>query len=142
MECCCCLRNVQDLVPEGETLHDRRFGKPCKGPLIPFGAMVEYHPISAREKSRFHQIGKKVLPGIFLGYALNAGRILKGDVLVSDSKVLEELRASEKYPRRINQKEVLISQEGEELMFPVADGTAQMSRRDYEFREPTRGSKP
>ena len=28
--------------------------------------------------------GKKVLPGLFLGYALYAGRIWKGDVLVAD----------------------------------------------------------
>ena len=35
---------------------------------IPFGAMVEYHPISARDQSKFHQFGKKVLPGIILGY--------------------------------------------------------------------------
>ena len=32
--------------------------------------MVENHHISARDQSRLHQFGKKVLPGIFLGYAL------------------------------------------------------------------------
>ena len=47
------------------------------GPDIPFGAMVEYHLISAEDLSRLHQFGPKVLPGIFLGYALHAGRILK-----------------------------------------------------------------
>ena len=48
-------------------------GEPFEGPIIPFGAMVEYHPISTRDRSRLHQVGKKVLPGIFLGYALIAG---------------------------------------------------------------------
>ena len=38
-----------------------------------FGAMVEYHPISAKDQSRLHQFGARVLPGIFLGYALYAG---------------------------------------------------------------------
>ena len=31
-----------------------------KGPVIPFGAVVEYHPISAEDLSRLHQFGKKV----------------------------------------------------------------------------------
>ena len=38
---------------------------------------VEYHPITAKDQSRIHQFGKKVLPGLFLGYALYAGRIWK-----------------------------------------------------------------
>ena len=54
----------------GGHFYERRFGEPLKGLVIPFGAMVEYHPISARDKSRLHQFCKKVLPGIFLGYAL------------------------------------------------------------------------
>ena len=41
--------------------------------VIPFGSMVEYHPISAKDLSRLHQLGSKVLPGIFLSYALYAG---------------------------------------------------------------------
>ena len=48
------------------------------------GAMVEYHPISTRDQSRLHQIGKKVLPGIFLGCELIAGGIWKGDILIAD----------------------------------------------------------
>ena len=43
------------------------------GPIIPFGSLVEYYPISAKDQSRIHQFGKKVLPGLFLGYALYAG---------------------------------------------------------------------
>ena len=58
----------------GGTLYERRFGEPFKGPIIPFGSMVEYHPISAKDLSRLHQFGTKVLPGIFLGYVLYAGR--------------------------------------------------------------------
>ena len=44
-----------------------------EGPVIPFGATVDYHPISTKGQSRLYQIGKKVLPRIFLGYALVAG---------------------------------------------------------------------
>ena len=45
--------------------------------------------------------------------------------------------ASEIYLRRINAKEVLISQKGEEFIFPIADGTAKLSGSENEFREPT-----
>ena len=41
--------------------------------IIPFGSLVEYYPITAKDQSRIHQFGKKVLPGLFLGYALYAG---------------------------------------------------------------------
>ena len=89
MECCCCLRKVQDLQVDGKTLYERRFGEPFKGPIIPFGAEVEYHPISTRDQTRLHQFGKKVLPGIILGYESVAGGIWKGDILIADLEDLE-----------------------------------------------------
>ena len=45
-----------------KTPHERRFGIPYNGPVIPFGAMVEYHSISAEDMSRLHQFGPKDLP--------------------------------------------------------------------------------
>ena len=42
-------------------------------PIIPFRSLVEYHLKTAKDQSRIHQFGKKVLPGLFLGYALYAG---------------------------------------------------------------------
>ena len=73
MECQFFLRNVQDLSSDGKKPCERSFGIPFHGPVISFGAMVEYHPISAKDLSRLHQFGPKVLPGIFLGYVLYAG---------------------------------------------------------------------
>ena len=73
MECYCQLRNIQDRFSDGKTPYERRFGKPFKGPIIPFGSLVEYYPISAKDQSRIHQFRKKVLPGLCLGYALYAG---------------------------------------------------------------------
>ena len=58
------LRNVQDLLSDGKTPHEWRFGMSFNGPVIPFGAMVEYHPISAKDISRLHQFGPRVLTGI------------------------------------------------------------------------------
>ena len=42
-----------------------------EGPVIPFGSMVEYYLISARDQLRLHHHGKKVLPGFFIGCASN-----------------------------------------------------------------------
>ena len=38
--------------------------------------MIEYHAISAKDQSRLHQFGKKVLPGIIIGYAGAFGKDL------------------------------------------------------------------
>ena len=55
MECYCYLRNIQDLLSDGKRPCERRFGMPLNGPVIPFGAMVEYHPTTAKDLSRLHQ---------------------------------------------------------------------------------------
>ena len=73
MECYTYLRNIQDLLSERKTPYERRFGKPSGGPIIPIGSLVEYYPITAKDQSRIHQFGKKVISGLFLGYALYAG---------------------------------------------------------------------
>ena len=39
---------------------------PFNGSVIPFGAMVEHHLISARDQSRLHQFGKSLAKCISL----------------------------------------------------------------------------
>ena len=51
MECYCYLRNIPDLLSGGKTPYEWRFGMKLKEPVIKFGAMVEYHPISAKDLS-------------------------------------------------------------------------------------------
>ena len=121
MECYTYLRNVTDLLSDGKTPYERCFGQPLKGPIIPFGSLVEYHPITAKDQSRIHQFGKKVLPGLFLGYALYAAGIWKGDTMVADFEELETMDASEIYSKRLNAKEVIFPKENGEF-FPAADG--------------------
>ena len=84
VECYCYLRHVQDLLADGKTPKERRFGEPFKGSIIPFGASVEHH-IATRDQARLHQFGKKVLPGIFLGKALIEVGLWKGDILICRS---------------------------------------------------------
>ena len=56
LECYTYLRNVTDLPSDGKTPYGRRFGQPFKGPIIPLGSLVEYHPITAKDQSRIHQL--------------------------------------------------------------------------------------
>ena len=44
-------------LPDGQTLHERRFNSPFEGPIILFGAEVKFDPISAKDQSRVHQFG-------------------------------------------------------------------------------------
>ena len=138
MECYTYLRNVTDLLSDGKTPYERRFGQPFEGPIIPFGSLVEYHPKTAKDQSRIYQFGKKVLPGLFLGYALCAGRIWKGDVLVADLEELETMDASEIYSKKkaMRRKRYFHPERGNSI-FPAADGRVNLSGRDQELRTPT-----
>ena len=111
------LRNIQDLLSGGKTSYERRFGNPSTGPIIPLGSLVECYPITAKDQSRIHQFGKKVLPGLFLGYTLYAGRIWKGDILVGDLEELETMDASEIYSKKTRCERGDISQRRRILFF-------------------------
>ena len=104
-------------MSDGKTPYERRFGEPFNGPIAPFGSLVECYLIAAKDQSRIHQFGKKVLPGLFLGYALHAGRIWKGDVLVADFEELETMDASEIYSKRLNANEVIFPKENGKSVF-------------------------
>ena len=125
-----------DLLSDRKTPYERRLGEPFRGPIIPFGSLVEYHPITAKDQSRIHQFGKKVLPGLFLGYALYAGGIWNCDILAADIEELETTDASEIY-KRLNAKEVIFHKENGKFIFPAADGRIKLSGGDQELRTPT-----
>ena len=59
MECSCYLRNVHDKMAEGMTAYLKRYGKEFDVPLILFGALVEYVPITPKDKSRTDQLRKR-----------------------------------------------------------------------------------
>ena len=83
-------------------------------------------PISAEDLSRLHQFGPKVLPCIFLGYALHEGRVRKKDIFVADIEELVQMDASEIYAKRNNATRM----SGEKFIFPIAEGTGKHSGRD------------
>ena len=64
--------------PMGRRPMKHFLGQPFKGPIIPFGSLVEHHPITAKDQTRIHQFGNKVLPGLFLGIRFVRGWNLEG----------------------------------------------------------------
>ena len=42
-------KHSRSFISDGKTPYERRFGVPFNGPVIPFGAMVEYHPVCAKD---------------------------------------------------------------------------------------------
>ena len=137
MECYSYLRNIQDLFSDVKTPYERRFGKPFKKQIFPFGSLVEYYPKTAKDESRIHQFGKKVLPGLFLGYALYAGGIWKMTYWSQTLRELETMDASEIYSKRLNAKEVIFHKENGKFILPVADGRIKFVGGDQELKTPT-----
>ena len=89
VECHCYLRNMQDLLSDGKTPYVRRFGMPSNT----VWSNGRISPVSAKDQSRLHHFEAKVLPEIFLGYAVYADGIWKGDIMVADIEELEEMDA-------------------------------------------------
>ena len=137
LECYTFLWHIQDLLSDGKTPSERRFELPFNGPIIPFGSIVEYHPISAKDQWRIHHFGKKVLPGLFLRYALYAEGIWKGDMLVADIEQLDTMVGSEIYSKRLDAKEVIFPKENGKFIFPAADGRIKFVGGYQELRAST-----
>ena len=64
IQCCRYVRNTQDVFSAGTAPYERRCGEPFSGPIILFGAGVEYHSISTKDQGKLHPFGKHVLSGI------------------------------------------------------------------------------
>ena len=99
--CCCYMRSVHDKMTDGKTAYENRFTDKFDGLLIPFGAKVSCTPILLKDESRPHQLGKKMLPDIFMGYVLRAGGGWPGDMLIAEKLSAPErkLRQNVQAPR-------------------------------------------
>ena len=134
MECYTHLRNVTDRLSDGKTPCERRFVQPFEGPILPCVSLVEYHPITGKDSQESINL-ERVLPGLFLGYALYAVRIWKGATLVADIEELETMDASGIYSKRLNSKEVIFLKG--EFLFPIADGRIKTLGGDQDLRTST-----
>ena len=121
MLCYAFLSNVKDALASGMTPYQTRFEGDFRGPLIPFGAEVEYMPSSDKAKQALHPLGGKYLPGLFVGYIQRAGGGWSGDLEVVDWENLDKAKTfAEGYPRRIRAPEVkVIGAEDGKFHFPL-----------------------
>ena len=51
MKCYCYLRNLVNVLKDGKTPYERRFGEPFTGLVIPFGTKISYKPITSKDKT-------------------------------------------------------------------------------------------
>ena len=105
MECYTDFRNIQDLLFEN-SIRKAFLEKRSK-----------HRSISLVHLLNITLFLKKVLLGLFLGYALYAERFWKGDVLVAYLEELETVDASEIYSKRFNSKEVIFPKEKRRIYF-------------------------
>ena len=127
MECFSFLRIVQDLLSDGKTQYERRFGKPFKGPIIPFGSLEG----SVKNPSIWKESLTLIVP--WRRFVRGSG-IWKGDVLVADLEDLETMDASEIYSKRLNAKEMTFPKESGKFIFPVEDGRIKLPGGNQELR--------
>ena len=138
MSCYCFLRNVVDILVDGMTPWRKRFGKNFTGPIIPFGAEVQYKPITTKDKDRLHKLGGKLLSGVFVGYSQQVGGGWSGDLLVIDWEELENAdNVSEVYIKRFAHPEVFPTKSGDQFRFPLKEGALRQPGSDRQ-RAPKR----
>ena len=115
MECFTYLRNVQDLLSDVKTPYERDvLGNHLKDRLFHLVHWLSITLSLRRTSQESINFERKVLPG----YALYAGGIWKGDILVADLEELETMDASEIYSKRLNAKEVIFPTEEAEGSLP------------------------
>jgi hypothetical protein len=109
MDCYCFLRNTVDILANDSTAYKARFGEDFRGPIIPCGAEITYQPISDKDKKRCHQMGQKVLSGIFLGYIQHAGGGWANDLQIIDWDEIDTAEhKSDVYPKRFKAGEIKV----------------------------------
>ena len=101
--------------------HGRWFGVASDGPILHFRAESCLNQISTKDKSGLHQFGTKMLPGIFIGCALNSGRVWTGGLVITDWHDMENHVASEVHVNRFKSTEVGIKKMQDEIKYACAD---------------------
>ena len=100
-----------------------RFGTKFPGPLIPFGAAVDYKPSSEQDKRRLHEFGPSVLAGIFMGYSQQNGGGWSNDLLILDQEDISEAESvKDVYLKRIPASQVNVMKVQDKYRFPLLTG--------------------
>ena len=70
---------------------------------------IDFNPISTKDKSLVHHFWTKMLPGIFIGYALDSGGSWKVELIIADWHDIDNNVASEVHVKRSESNEVGIN---------------------------------
>ena len=109
------------------TAFEKRFNQPFKGPIVPFGSQIEYKPSRDSDIQRLHQLGKKMLPGIFLGYVQHAGGGWTGDLIITDWQQIESAdHRTHIHAKQFKSEEVKIVWKASPHCFPIAEGNLRL----------------
>ena len=135
MECYTYLRNVTDLLSDGKTPYERRFGQTIlKDRLFPFGSLVWVSPYNCEGPV---QDSINLERKSYLEYSSDTlctrGEFGRGDVLVADLEELETMDASEIYSKKTQCERGDISQRRRIYSF---------SNRRWTNQTPWRRSRP
>ena len=121
--CFAFLYNVSEILPDGYTPFEKRFSHKFNGPIISFGAEVNFKPSSPKDKENLHTFGPKTLSGIFIGYSQEAGGSWNGDLLIAEWFAIENAeRAGAIHVQRIKAKEVVVMKLDGKFRFPLQAG--------------------
>ena len=136
MECYTYLRNVTDLLSDGKTLYERRFGQPFKGPVIPFGSLVEYHTVTAKDQYESINLERKSYLDCFSDTLCTREEFGRVTYRSQTLRSWKRLDTSEIYSKRLSAKEVIFPKQ-REFIFPIADGRIKTPGGDQELRTST-----
>ena len=124
MECYCFLRNVHDKM--GKTAFQTIYGKKFDGPSIPFGTLVEYIPMTAKDEGRIRL--DKNAERIILGPRATCGEEERGscDLMIADFEDVQESEVTDIYVKRWKNQEVFVKGNCD---YPCANGTPKLPGR-------------
>ena len=136
MDCQLFVHCVVDKMRSGLTPHDQRWkGLTYDGPFIPLGAMIEYKPSSKSGQAQLPSVGRKTLPGIFLGYGQRSGGSWNEELLIADKGDLAAAHTPSIVPiRRFKAGEVWPVLRDDNFQFPLASGTDGWSQPESELK--------
>ena len=136
MPCFCMLHCILDVSASGITPWKARFTEDFRGPAIPFGALIEYYPISEKDHKRLEPFGSKLLPGLFIGYQQQCGGGWSGDLIIVDIQQVEtSVTFSDIHPKRFKADEVRAVKKSDKFVFPIADGNVKLGYTEGESRK-------
>ena len=136
MECYCYLRNIQDLLSFGKSLYERQFGMPFNGPVVPFGAMVEYTLFLRKTHRDYLYLIQKSCQeksSVVSCMRRESGKTLWSQTMKNWGGWMH-LKST---PEGSMQREVLTPQRGGDFILSIADGSLKLHGGDQVLRTST-----